>query len=49
MQVLNLTRLPRASKISYFSDRLLANARPFLSEHEFAKEAEAIGRFHVKL
>ena len=24
MQVLNLTRLPRASKISYFSDRLLA-------------------------
>src|SRR5580704_4765723 len=23
MQVLNLTRLPRASKISYFSDRLL--------------------------
>jgi hypothetical protein len=27
----------------------LANARPFLSEHEFAKEAEAIGRFHVEL
>jgi FixJ family two-component response regulator len=25
MQVLNLTRLPRASKISYFSDRLLAS------------------------
>src|ERR1700722_12852044 len=28
MQVLNLTRLPRASKISYFSDRLLAPVRP---------------------
>jgi hypothetical protein len=27
----------------------LANARPFLSEHEFAKEAEAIGRFHAEL
>jgi hypothetical protein len=27
MQVLNLTRLPRASKISYFSDRLLAEER----------------------
>jgi pyruvate/2-oxoglutarate dehydrogenase complex dihydrolipoamide dehydrogenase (E3) component len=26
MQVLNLTRLPRASKISYFSDRLLAQS-----------------------
>jgi hypothetical protein len=25
MQVLNLTRLPRASKISYFSDRLLGD------------------------
>jgi quercetin 2,3-dioxygenase len=33
MQVLNLTRLPRASKISYFSDRLLGapmiEHRPF--------------------
>jgi hypothetical protein len=27
----------------------LANARRFLSEHEFAKEAEAIGRFHAEL
>jgi hypothetical protein len=27
----------------------LANARPFLSEHQFAKEAEAIGRFHARL
>jgi hypothetical protein len=27
----------------------LANARPFLSEHEFANEAEAIGRLHAKL
>jgi hypothetical protein len=27
----------------------LANARPFLSVHEFAKEAEAIGRLHAKL
>jgi hypothetical protein len=26
----------------------LANARPFLSKHEFAKEAEAIGRFPAK-
>jgi hypothetical protein len=25
----------------------LANARPFLSEHEFAKEAETIGRLHT--
>ena len=25
----------------------LANARPFLSEHEFAKQAEAIGRLHA--
>jgi transposase len=25
MQALNLTRLPRASKISYFSDRLLGD------------------------
>jgi hypothetical protein len=27
MQVLNLTRLPHASKIIYFSDRLLAKKR----------------------
>jgi hypothetical protein len=27
----------------------LANARRFLSEYEFAKEAEAIGGFHTKL
>ena len=27
----------------------LANARSFLSEHEFAKEAEAIGRFRAEL
>jgi hypothetical protein len=27
----------------------LANERPCLSEHEFAKEAEAIGRFHANL
>ena len=27
----------------------LANVRPFLSEHQFAKEAEAIGRFHARL
>ncbi len=27
----------------------LANGRPFLSEHEFAKEAEAIGRLHANL
>jgi hypothetical protein len=27
----------------------LANARPFLSEHEFAKEAEAIGHLHANL
>ena len=26
----------------------LANARPFLIEHELAKEAEAIGRFHAE-
>jgi hypothetical protein len=25
----------------------LANARPFLSHHEFAKEADAIGRLHA--
>ena len=25
----------------------LANARPFLSEGDFVKQAEAIGRFHV--
>jgi hypothetical protein len=30
MQVLNLTRLPRASKISYFSDRLLGLTRYLL-------------------
>jgi hypothetical protein len=27
----------------------LANARPFLSDNEFAKEAETIARFHAKL
>jgi hypothetical protein len=27
----------------------LANAKLFLSEYEFAKEAEAIGQFHAKL
>jgi hypothetical protein len=27
----------------------LANARPFLSEGEFAKEAETINRFHANL
>ena len=27
---------------------LLANARPFLSERQFAKEAEAIARIHAK-
>jgi hypothetical protein len=27
----------------------LAHKRPFLSEHEFAREAEMIGRFHSKL
>ena len=27
----------------------LSNAKPFLSEHQFAKEAEAIGRFHARL
>src|SRR5271166_6218048 len=27
----------------------LANEQPCLSEHEFAKEAEAIGRFHANL
>ena len=27
----------------------LANAKPFLSEHQFAKEVEAIGRFHARL
>jgi hypothetical protein len=26
----------------------LAYARPFLNEHQFAKEAEAIGRLHAK-
>jgi len=26
----------------------LANARPFLSERQFAKEAEAIARIHAK-
>ena len=25
----------------------LANARPFLSEHDFAKQAEDIGRLHA--
>jgi hypothetical protein len=27
----------------------LANARPFLSEHEFVREAEAIGRLHADI
>jgi hypothetical protein len=27
----------------------LANERPFLSEHEFARQAEAIGRLHASL
>jgi hypothetical protein len=27
----------------------LANKRPFLSEHEFADQAEVIGRFHARL
>jgi len=27
----------------------LANARPFLSEGDFVKQAEAIGRFHANL
>jgi hypothetical protein len=27
----------------------LANERPFLSEHEFAKQAEAIGRHHANV
>jgi hypothetical protein len=27
----------------------LANARPFLSEHEFVKQVEAIGRLHANL
>jgi hypothetical protein len=27
----------------------LANKRPFLSEHAFAREAEIIGRLHAKL
>jgi hypothetical protein len=27
----------------------LANAKPFLSEQQFAKEAEVIGRFHARL
>ena len=27
----------------------LANAQPFLSEHEFAKQAEVIGRLHANL
>ena len=27
----------------------LGNARPFLSESEFVKQAEAIGRFHANL
>jgi hypothetical protein len=32
MRALNLTRLPRASKISYFSDRLLAPCAAALAE-----------------
>jgi hypothetical protein len=31
------------------SHAVLANAWPFLSEHEFAKQAEAIGRLHGNL
>jgi len=27
----------------------LANKRPFLSEHDFGKQAETIGRLHTKL
>jgi hypothetical protein len=27
----------------------LANARPFLSEGDFVKQAEAVGRFHANL
>jgi hypothetical protein len=27
----------------------LANARPFMSEHEFVRETKAIGRLHDKL
>jgi restriction system protein len=46
MQVLNLTRLPRASKISYFSDRLLgslvgrgATKGVFVTTSKFSGEA----------
>jgi hypothetical protein len=38
MRALNLTRLPRASKISYFSDRLLDDGSVLLRLAEFPDE-----------